>query len=188
MKNRFFDAIGKGFYYQFTCLSLWGLLLPILSFSQTISPSTINIAGNLVAKGEYLFEWRLGESVAINTMVKSNLTVTSGLLQHYVENQAEINLVPNFLSDEIRVGPNPVTDVLDINIIHAINGKHQIELLDIKGNKIREVQINYTGMGALQKWNLSGLPAGIYFLNIRQTKFETGELIKKGAYRIVKAN
>ena len=159
-----------------------------VSYSQTGFPSIVNVAGKTTAIGSYHFDWSVGESAAINTMGYGNLLVTNGLLQYQVENQPEANMVANFLPDEIRVGPNPLIDRLDINILHANKGKLQLELLDGRGNKIKEIQLNYTGMGALQKWNLSGLPAGQYIVNIRQTHPITGVLMKKGAYRIVKGN
>jgi hypothetical protein len=159
-----------------------------VSYSQTGFPSIINVAGKTTALGNYHFDWSVGESAAITTMEYGNLLVTNGLLQYQVENQPEANLVANFLSDEIRVYPNPVKNILGINILHANKGKHQIELLDAKGIMIKEVQLNYTGMGALENWNLSGLSAGQYYLNIRQTDVVTGRLVKKGAYRIVKVN
>jgi hypothetical protein len=191
-------------YWKNTCFSTarWGdfffrvpvfiLLLIIffqgVSYSQTGFPSIVNVAGKTTAIGSYHFDWSVGESAAINTMGYGNLLVTNGLLQYQVENQPEANMVANFLPDEIRVGPNPLIDRLDINILHANKGKLQLELLDGRGNKIKEIQLNYTGMGALQKWNLSGLPAGQYIVNIRQTHPITGVLMKKGAYRIVKGN
>jgi hypothetical protein len=159
-----------------------------VSYSQTSFPSIVNVAGKTTAIGSYHFDWSVGESAAITTMGYGNLLVTNGLLQYQVENQPEANMVANFLPDEIRVYPNPVKNILGINILHANKGKHQIELLDAKGIMIKEVQLNYTGMGALENWNLSGLSAGQYYLNIRQTDVVTGRLVKKGAYRIVKVN
>jgi hypothetical protein len=43
-------------------------------------------------------------------------------------------------------------------------------------------------MGAIEKWNLSGLTAGQYFLNIRQMDAVTGRLMKSGAFKILKVN
>ena len=74
------------------------------------------------------------------------------------------------------------------SILHANKGKHQIELLDVIGSKLKQVQLYYNGMGALESWNLGGLPAGQYILNIRQTHPVTGILMKKGAYKILKIN
>ena len=121
-------------------------------------------------------------------MGNSNLLVTNGLLQYNVENQPEANRVASFLPNEIIVYPNPVKNELNINILHANKGNHQIELLDEKGAKLKEVKILYNGMGVLEKWDLSGLTAGPYFLNIRQTHPVNGRLVKKGAYKILKIN
>ena len=155
---------------------------------QAAYPSTINVAGQSSTVDNYALEWSVGESAAITTMNNSNLLVTNGLLQYNVENQPEVNLIASFLPGEIRVYPNPVKNILHINILHANKGKHQIELLDAIGAKLKQVQLNYNGMGALESWNLGGLPAGQYILNIRQTHPVTGRLVKKGAYKILKIN
>ena len=164
------------------------LFFVLASTAQTTAPYAVNIAGNQVSVANYNFEWSVGESAAITTMGNSNLLVTNGLLQYNVENQPETNLIASFLPNEIRVYPNPVKNILDINILHANKGKHQIELLDAKGIKIKDVQLVYNGMGALESWNLSGLPTGQYILNIRQMHSVNGRLVKKGAYKILKVN
>jgi hypothetical protein len=160
----------------------------MISFSQIASPYAINIAGKSSSEGNYALEWSVGESAAITTMNNNDLLVTNGFLQYNVENQPEANFIASFLPNEIRIYPNPVKNILHINILHANKGKHQIELLPVIGAKLKQVQLYYNGMGALESWNLGGLPAGQYILNIRQTHPETGRLIKKGAYKILKTN
>lgn len=173
---------------QFSLLFFISILCGGISTAQIAYPYTVNIAGNQVTKGNYSIEWSVGESAAITTMGNSNLLVTNGLLQYNVENQPEMNMVASFLPNEIIVYPNPVKNELNINILHANKGNHQIELLDEKGAKLKEVKILYNGMGVLEKWDLSGLTAGPYFLNIRQTHPVNGRLVKKGAYKILKVN
>ena len=152
-------------------------------------PYAINIAGNQVTKGNYAIEWSVGESAATNIMDNSDRYIfTNGLLQYSVQNQAETNLVASFLTNEVRVYPNPVKNELFINILHASKGNDLIELLDEKGVKVKEKIVVYNGMGALEVWKLGGLTAGQYFLNIRHTHPVTGRLIKKGAYKILKVN
>ena len=153
------------------------------------APYAINIAGNQVTKGNYAIEWSVGESAATNIMDNSDRYVfTNGLLQYSVQNQTETNLVPSFLTNEIRMYPNPVKNELYINILHASKGNDQIELLDGKGTKLKEKIVVYNGMGAIEIWNLAGLKAGQYFVNIRHTHPVTGKLMKKGAFQIVKIN
>jgi hypothetical protein len=177
------------FYKKYSTFLVLFLLFGKISFSQIAAPYTINIAGNQVTKGNYAIEWSVGESAAINIMDNSDQYVfTNGLLQYNVENQTETNLVASFLTNEIRLYPNPIKNELYINILHASKGNNLIELLDEKGTKLKEKIVVYNGMGALENWNLSGLKAGQYFLNIRQTDGVTGKLIKKGAYKILKIN
>lgn len=170
-------------------LTIVAIFFAMACSSQITAPYTINIAGNQVTKGNYAIEWSVGESAAINIMDNSDLFVfTNGLLQYNVENQAEINKIASFLTNEIRVYPNPVKNELFINILHARKGNDLIELLDENGAKLKEKIVVYKGMGALEVWNLSSLTAGQYFLNIRHTHPETGKLVKQGAFKILKIN
>ena len=165
------------------------ILTGLFSSAQSNYPYTINAAGNQIAKGNYTIEWSVGESAAVNIMDNSGRYLfTNGLLQYSVQNQTENNLAPSFLTNEVRVYPNPVRNELYINILHASKGNDQLELLDEKGVKVKEKIVVYNGMGALEVWNLTGLNAGQYFLNIRHTHPVTGRLIKKGAYKILKIN
>jgi len=177
------------FFKIFFCLQSISLLIGLASSAQMKAPYAINIAGNQVTKGNYSVEWSVGESAATNIMDNSDLYLfTNGLLQYSVQNQVENNLVPSFLTNEIRLYPNPVKNELYINILHAEKGNDLIELLDEKGTKLKENIVVYNGMGALEIWNLAGLKAGKYFVNIRHTHPVTGRLIKKGAYKILKIN
>ena len=120
------------------------LLMGLFSSAQMKAPYAINIAGNQITKGNYSVEWSVGESAAINIMDNSDLYLfTNGLLQYSVHNQAENNLVPSFLTNEVVVYPNPVRNELHINILHASKGNDLIELLDEKGVKLKEKVLVY---------------------------------------------
>lgn len=179
----------SNFYRHFRASILLPFLLSgLFASAQNAYTSTVNIAGLSATVGDYHLDWSVGESSAITSMFNGDLLLTNGLLQYSVENQPEANLVPNFLPGEIIIYPNPVKNLLNINILHANKGKHQLELLDVLGAKIKEVLVVYHGLGELQKWDLSGLTAGQYILNIRQTNPVTGRLMKKKAFKILKIN
>jgi hypothetical protein len=129
----------------------------------------------------------VGESSVITTMENSHLILTNGLLQQYSKINSDFNVVGNFLLNDVTIYPNPVKSILNINMLHPDNGNYQLELLDIIGQKVKEVKFDNSGMIITEKWNLSGLPAGSYILNIRLIN-QTGELMKKGAYKIFKLN
>lgn len=179
----------KLLFYKKYSLLLVSLFFVMFSSAQMTTPYAVNIAGNQVTKGNYAIEWSVGESAATNIMDNSDRYVfTNGLLQYSVQNQTKTNMVASFLTNEIRMYPNPVKNELYINIIHAEKGNDLIELLDEKGTKLKEKIVVYNGMGSIEIWNLAGLTAGQYFLNIRHTHPVTGRLIKKGAYKILKVN
>ena len=179
----------KLFSTQFLLLFFASIFCGVTATAQLSAPYAINIAGNQVTKGNYNIEWSVGESAAINIMDNSdNYLFTNGLLQFSVQNQTENNFVASFLTNEIRMYPNPIKNELYINILHSSKGNDMIELLDEKGVKLKEKIVVYNGMGALEIWNLSGLKAGQYFVNIRHTHPVTGRLIKKGAFKIFKIN
>lgn len=173
-----------------TVLSILFFLNTNPCLAQSMSPGTVNVSGESASFDKYRFEWSLGESVAITTMSNSNsnLLVTNGFLQFNVQNQPAANQVKSFLPDEIRVYPNPVKDILEINIRLVNEGPLKIELLDAHGNEVMPGLLNYTGMGAIQKWNVSLFPAGQYFLYILQKDAVTGKLMKSGAFKILKVN
>jgi hypothetical protein len=166
-----------------------------LAFCQKIFTSTINTTGESKKLSQqdprfagYSFEWNVGESAAVTSMQSDQLLFTNGLLQYRFEQLIENNRVATFLADEVKVAPNPVKDLVEINILHGLKGKLVIELLDNKGNKLKQVQLQYNGTGLFENWNLSGLTAGQYFISINQLDPITGRVVKSGAYQIVKMN
>lgn len=169
-------------------MQLIALLIGASCSAQILTNHAFNTAGNQLSSGKNNYEWSVGESTAVTTMLNNQLMLTNGLLQYSVQNQPQITSVPSFLPNEVKVGPNPITTIVEVNILHAEKGKHTVELLDNKGNKIKGVQINYSGMGAYQKWDISGLTSGQYIINVLLRHPVNGKLVKQGAYQIVKVN
>jgi len=166
-----------------------------LAFCQKIFTSTINTTGESKKLSQqdprfagFSFEWNVGESAAVTSMQSDQLLLTNGLLQYRFEQMLENNRVATFLADEVKVGPNPLKDQVEINILNGLKGKLIIELVDNKGNKLKQVQLQYNGIGVFEKWNLSGLTAGQYFISIRQLHPVTGRITKSISYPIVKMN
>jgi len=165
------------------------LLLLVTSnvIGQNISTAIVNAAGKTSTVGDFSLAWSVGESAAITTMENSHLILTNGLLQQYSKINSDYNLVGSFSSSDLTMYPNPVISILNINILHPDNGNYHLELLNIIGQKVNEVELDNSGTIVSKKWNLSGLPAGSYILNIQLTS-PTGRLMKKRAYKIFKLN
>ena len=168
--------------YIFTLL----MLCTLFSAAQTISPSTLNSTGQSASSGNFRFEWSVGEAAAIVTMSNGNLVVSSGVLQPFVSYQPASNGVSSWQAGEVKVYPNPTKDFIEINLLHHLSGRSKLELFDALGVKVMETQFMYNGNGRIEKWDLSKLAAGTYFLNVIQLSAVTGRPVKKGAFKILK--
>jgi len=193
-KLSFIKFLLHNFFYScnhFFKITAYCFLLLLLATSnvtgQHISPNIVDAAGKTSTVGNFSLAWSVGESSAITTMENSHLILTNGLLQQYSKINSDYKLVGSFSSGDLTIYPNPVISILNINILYPDNGNYRLELLDVIGQKIREMEFYNSGTVITKKWNLSGLPAGSYLLNIRLTS-PTGSLMKKGAYKIFKLN
>jgi hypothetical protein len=162
------------------------ILVCFISKAQTITPSTINISGHSASFDNYQFEWSVGESASIITTSNGNLIVSTGVLQSFVANSHSNTAVITWLPYEIKVYPNPTKDFIEINILHNLKGTEKLVLYDVNGRKLMEKQFEYSGSGRIEKWDLSKLAAGSYFLNIIQVNSASGIVIKNGSFKIQK--
>ena len=154
--------------------------------AQSIYPSIINISGQSKDFEQYRFEWSVGESTAVNTMFNNELIVTNGFLQDYAEAQPAINSFITLLPEDIKFFPNPVENILKINILHRMVGKNLMQLTNLIGKIVLEKEFEYSGHSTIEPWDISSLISGLYILNIQQISSETGSVFKKGSFKIMK--
>jgi hypothetical protein len=111
--------------------SLFILLFPIATFSQTLDNSAINSGGNVNAQGNYKLSYSIG-GVSVSTKQNNSFLLTEDFQQPYF---GSVSLVENELS-EITAFPSLVTNKLTIKgeitqnasfIIYDINGKIVVE-------------------------------------------------------------
>ncbi len=165
---------------------LVSIFLASVTYSQSVTPATLNATGGTNFFTFYRFEWSFGESMAINTMDDaSNLVVTNGVLQPGTHNPATINNTSTWDRDEIRILPNPTQNRLEIDFFSKQQGKVTINLVDESGRFLARRQFDYFGTGRIEIWDLSRYPSGAYFLNILLDPTGTS-VAKKGAYKVIK--
>lgn len=163
-----------------------GIFLSSVSYSQSVTPATLNATGGTNFFTFYRFEWSFGESMAINTMgPASNLIVTNGVLQPGTHNPATINNTSTWDRDEIRILPNPTQNRLEIDFFSKQQGKVTINLVDETGRFLARRQFDYFGTGRIEIWDLNRYPSGAYFLNISLEPTGTS-VAKKGTYKVIK--
>jgi hypothetical protein len=172
------------------CCLLVLATLHTAALSQSVTPSTFNTTGGTNFFTFYRFEWSFGEATAVETMsnTNANLQVTNGILQPYTNNPATTYPGQPWDKEEIKVLPNPVRNVLEIDFFSKNKGKVTMQLVDGSGRMLATRQFDYYGTGRIEKWDLTRYPAGAYFLNIMLQPVNNGILAKKGAFKIIKVN
>jgi hypothetical protein len=160
------------------------------SFSQSVTPAILNASGGTYVFGPYRVEWSFGEAMAVETMTNatsSNIIVTNGVLQPGTHNPATNITTGVWDAEEIKILPNPVQNVVEIDFFSKQKGKMNLTFFDTEGRTIATRQFDYFGVGRIELWNISTFPAGAYFLNIQLTPTGTS-IAKKGAFKVIKVN
>ena len=158
--------------------------------AQMVLPSTLNASGATANKGYYSFDWSVGESAAVSTLANSNLMVTQGVLQYHSGNVVERNVGMIWFPNEVKLFPNPVRNILEINFKHLVPGSLHFELFNNAGQLLWQKDVLYNGVSLIEKLNMSGIPAGQYTLYLYQNDAPDSfrKYYKKGAFKIVKVN
>ena len=83
------------------------------------------------------------------------------------------------ISDEIKLYPNPATDVLTIQCKSIISEPTQITIIDQTGREIISTLMNFEG-NSTSNINTSSLTAGVYFVSVKSNRFyATQKFVKK---------
>ena len=86
----------------------------------------------------------------------------------------------NSESMEVRLYPVPVTSVLKLNIQSPANTAAIIRVTNMLGNTVHQSRAQLVKGGQTQELNLTLLPAGTYYVEIRGGEYRwSGKFIKK---------
>jgi hypothetical protein len=106
------------------------------------------------------------------------------LYYFYLEDTAGVPIIgrPDAAADlGVRVGPNPTSEMLYLQLEAGASGTWQVSLLDLQGREM--LHETWVQQGAERKaLSLSGLPAGIYFVRIQNPDGQsvTKKIVKTG--------
>jgi len=151
------------------------ILLFALSATGQVKQEVIASAGGYNVNGGISISWTLGETI-IPTFKSQDGTL---VLTHGFQQQLIITTVEEKLDVlvNIKVYPNPASDVANIQFEAAVDEQIVLTVLDSSGKLVKRDLIE---VGLTEKQvNMQDLPAGIYYL--RLTK---GKLVN--VYKVVK--
>ena len=144
-----------------------------------LTPTVISAAGGVSTNPNIQLEWTLGEA-AIGSISATDRMYTVGFNQPLIV-QRNLLSKNTFNSSRISVFPNPVKDILTVQIQLVDYNTAKIMLSDIFGQTMTE----HTVSSPISTINipLQNLIAGIYFLRVLDIK---GNQLSN--YKIIKAN
>ena len=162
----------------FSCILL---IIPLLCFSQTNTPEVIVSTGGQFANTHAQISWTLGDfQTTTYTNTDQNLILTQGFLQSKFDIADVINIEES--NDiKIKVFPNPVKNILNIQIQSKENQDIRWELITQSG-KIIETSHSYNQNNDCQI-NFSSFENGIYFI---RTYTKDGSYLK--VFKVVYLN
>jgi hypothetical protein len=165
-------------------LLVFAMLGTLDSKSQSITSSVINASGNTYSQGYYSIDWSIGEMAVVESMNAANgsSTITNGFLQPNLLTEYPAR---KFTPDEIKILPNPTYDKVEINFLTTQQGVLHIAIFDANGKNIISRKTVSYGIGSIERFNLTGLASGTYFINIELNPVP-GSVQKTGNYKIIK--
>lgn len=132
------------------------LQLSALPSSETFVSHTNNaLKLNSVTVNSNSFSITVPSLSTTAVILKSTLT---GIAEH--KNQ----------TDELKIYPNPATDILNVSISSNVAKPTEIDVFDLSGRKIQVSEINYDGYSPITT-NVSTLSNGFYLLSVKNKHF-----------------
>lgn len=142
------------------------LIFSGISYSQTASPDVIGAAGAHFAIPTMQMSWTLGETVTA-TVTDGSTTFTQGF------HQSNVSMIGVEIVDptvEISVFPNPITDVLTVEVSGtALNS--QFVLFDGAGKTLLTDKVTELSF----KVDFTAYAKGVYYLNFEN---EFGQILQ----------
>lgn len=151
-----------------TILIILSLVVITTVKAQTVTPVVLANDGGYAPLSNGSISWSIGEPVS-ETYTGTNNILTMGF------HQPELTLI-NMMQEQgedvkILVFPNPVKEVLSVNLKGLNYGKYTIELNDAIGKLIYRSETNVTEDSYIFQLKVNETAAGNYFLRVSNTSF-----------------
>lgn len=170
-------------------LTLICFLISLSSTAQSISLYTLNIGGGSFKSNNIQVDWSVAEGASVKAFTEAGgLLVKSGILQPFtLKNEVAVfNGSSNWLATEIVSYPVPTQNTLQIDIKVAESGRMNLQFMDGNGKIFITRSFDYNKTNGLQRFDLSGLPSGTYYLNATLSHPLISVTKRTGTFKIIK--
>jgi hypothetical protein len=133
-----------------------------LSANSQVKQEVIASAGGYNTATGISLSWTLGETI-IPAFTSSNgdIVLTHGFQQQLIVTTVEENID---IPIEVKIYPNPASDVVNIGFETAVESVIGITILDSHGRLVKTDKVEATMTE--KQINMQDLPAGIYYLRL----------------------
>ena len=132
------------------------------AFAQNLLPTVISSSGGSGSSDGISLSWTTGELMT-QTFSADTLMLTQGFQQGEITVATSVNKLHG-LSMDVKVYPNPVQNMLNINFKGLINQPARIKLMTLSGKVIFTREIN--NPSNITRINLNGISPGTYMLKV----------------------
>lgn len=137
------------------------------SYSQTITPATLNAAGGTYnnADSYFRFEWSFGEALLIDSYapLDSAVLLTQGVLQPCTDGKS-LPGNARFQPADYSLFPNPTTGKFEVNFFIREPGPMHLRLVDASGKVLEQRSFMYSGCCGIYQFDLTDHPPGVYYV------------------------
>jgi hypothetical protein len=154
------------------------LMLGIKANAQKISPQSINSNGKKMTQSNGSLSFTLGEIVLTNDINTQGNSLRSGFTAGATLTTQSIQ-EPNINFLDIKVYPNPTSDLLNIRINHSSIQQFVISITDLQGKEVYNG--TYSGIANTIGINTSSFSNGSYILSLSDNNQQI-----LGTYKIIK--
>ena len=144
-------------------------------FSQSLEPSTLGPQGGFDRAKNIIMEWTLGEMFT-ETVRPGDQIITQGFIQPALKIEQEKNTV----QCAVDVYPNPVSEILKIQVQGCADRAYVISLFSRDG--LRVMSTSLPPGESTSDVDMSSLPSGLYLLKVTAPStslYESYRIIKK---------
>ena len=165
---------------RFTCIAF---LLPFCAGAQQAAPAIVNVSGGSAVAGYYRFDWSVGELCLVDSYNQPNFILENGFLHPGTERPGG-NSNNFFAKGDIMIFPNPAYANAELNITVQQAGMVNMQIIDVLGRVVLSKQINYNGVGLIEKLDVLRYRAGTYFVHLLLTPTDPAQPQRKGVYKL----
>ena len=157
---------------------LFMLLLTTITQAQSITSQSVNSGGTKMSQSNGSLSFTVGELLVLGQTDSQGNTLGNGSTAGSTISTASI-LEPNAEVLNVKVYPNPTTDLVTVNIQDTKLSEVILEIKDINGKVLSTEK--YAGITKNIGINTASWTIGIYFLHLKNNENQ-----EVGTYKIIK--